>query len=228
MKKYFINKKYNNGDIISMLTIDLYNTNKYNNVLFVRTPTTGDWLDKILVDSENITRIAYYTNKTQNQCEYHKLTNIVKSDDLEITLASLNKKFDLICIDPFHEYIESYRDFMLLPSMLSDNGILVSHDCFPPSKNMSVPKYICGNWCGETYLAFVAIANKYTNMFYGILNIDTGIGIMSKLQFELLTNNCNKDKQEQLLLLHSNFNDAYTYFVENSKDVINAIYLESE
>lgn len=227
MDKYFKIKKYKNGDIISMFIIDLYNEYKYENILFVRTCTTGDWLDNLLVNEKNITRILYDTNKTKKENKYHKSTILVNSNNLDNTLISLNKKFSLICIDPFHEYYESNRDFTILSSLLNDDGVLISHDCFPSNKNMATPKFKNGAWCGETYIAFVEFSYKNPNMFYGILDIDTGIGIISKIQFQLLTNIFDIKKQEYLLLLHNNNNEPYEYFYKNSKDIINTIYLSS-
>ena len=59
-------------------------------------------------------------------------------------------------------------------------------------------------------------------MFYAILNIDTGIGIISKKHMQFLSNSLDKNKQEYLLYLHKNSKDAYTYFTKNSKDIINS------
>jgi hypothetical protein len=178
-------KEYKNGDIISLFITHLYNEYKFKNILFVRTCTTGDWQDKLLINEKNITRILYFTNKTEKKTNSHKLTNIIDSNDLENTLKLLNKNFDLICIDPFHEYNESKRDFSILSSFLTKNGILISHDCFPENKDMSTPYFKEGGWCGETYVAFIEFAYKNPSMYYAILNIDTGIGIMSKIEMKL-------------------------------------------
>lgn len=222
MNKYLNIKKYKNGDVISILINDLYNINKYKNILFIRSPTTGDWLDKLFVNDENITRIMYFTNKTSNYTKPHKSSIIVSSENFSNTIKTLNTKYDLICIDPFHEYYESNRDFTLLGELLSSNGILISHDCFPPTKDMATPKYKNGSWCGETYIAFINFAYNNPNYYYTILNIDTGIGIISKNKFDnILETNLNTTKQEKLLVLHKNFENIYDNFVENSSDLIN-------
>jgi hypothetical protein len=219
----FLKKPCNNfGEIISMLISDLYKENKYKNILFVRTSTTGNWLDKLLIENENITRILYYTDKINTSTKSHKLTTIIHSNDLENHLISLNKTYDLICIDTWHEYDISSRDFKIISSLLNESGILISHDCYPWNKTVSSPSYIHGDWCGETYLSFVNFAYNNPNMFYTILNIDTGIGIISKKQLHSLSNKLDRNKQEYLLFLHKNLKDPYTYFIENSKDIINA------
>jgi hypothetical protein len=226
MDKYFIKKRYKNGEIISMLVTDYYNTNKYKNILFIRTPTTGGWLDQLLTNDNNITRILY--NVKKNKQYIKTLSNVLTIDSIELenTLNSLNKKFDLICVDPCHEYYESKRDLFYLFTLLNDNGIMICHDCFPSNKIMATPKYNVGDWSGETYVAFVEFAYKNPDLFYCVLNIDTGIGIISKTELESLQNNFNREKQEQLLLLHQNSDDVYTYFCDNSKDIINTITLK--
>ncbi len=261
MEEYLKIKNFDVGEIISLIIKDLYNTKKYNDILFIRTSTTGQWLDKILLEDKNIIRILYYTditkgyyeniekekkriknknrirnknkiinkNKNKNKkqierIEFYKAK--IHSNELEKTINSLNKKFDLICIDSFHEYKESKRDFELITLLLNDNGKIICHDCYPLNKYTSSPNFILGNWSGETYIALVELAYNNPNYYYGILNIDTGIGIISKKEFELLKNNLNRDKQKELLSLHKNNNEnIYDYFIENSKEIINMIDL---
>ena len=222
ISKYF-KKKYNFGNIISSFIIDLYNKNNYNNILFIRTCTTGNWLDELLIENQDINRILYLTDKIKNPTTSHKLTTIIHSNDLSNQLILLNKTFDLICIDTWHEYEEASRDFRIISSFLNDSGILISHDCYPWNKIVANPRFIPGSWCGETYISFIEYAYNNSNMFYTILNIDTGIGIISKKQLPFLSNTLDKKKQEHLLFLHKNSLDCYTYFVENSKDIINVI-----
>jgi hypothetical protein len=223
MAKYFHKKEYQDGSIISQVIVDLYNSNKCENVLFVRTPTTGNWLDKVLINAPNVTRIIYDTHKIP-RFSFHKSSIIIEHRILEDVLRSKNKKFDLICADPFHEYSYSLSDLSVLSSYLTERGVMVCHDCFPSSKSMAAPMYQPLGWNGETYVAFIEFAYHNPDWFYGLLKIDTGIGIISKLQLHLLHNQFNKEKQEQLLLVHrEDGGDPYTYFDENSKDVMNII-----
>jgi len=97
-------------------------------------------------------------------------------------------------MDTYHEFLSSKRDFKLLSSFLTETGIMISHDCFPLNKTHAAPKFKKGAWCGETYVAFIDFAHSNPSFFYGILKIDTGIGIISKLEIESLKNNFNKEK----------------------------------
>jgi len=222
--EYFSIKNPTNGQVISRLFMDFYNSKKYNNnlnILFVRTSTTGQWLDNINF-SENekyVTRILYDTKKYKDYT-YHESTLIIESDDLEKYIIKINKKYDLICLDPFHEYNESFRDLNLLIPFLKDDGILFCHDCYS-SKNVSLPKYDVGFWSGVTYIAFIEFAYNNPELYYSILNIDTGIGIISKIKYELLENKLDRQKQKKFLEL--SFHD---YLTENSKDIINMIHMD--
>jgi hypothetical protein len=222
MEKYFKKKNYMNGEVISLFIKDLCNKYNYNDILFVRTPTTGSWMDQLLKKNTRITRFIYDTRKAKIE-NCHKSTIIVKQEKMEVVINSLNKKFDLICIDPFHEYKESTRDFFYFYSLLKDDGILISHDCFPKEKSMASAKYKSGSWSGSTYAAFIKFAVKNQNLFYGVLETDTGIGIISKQKKDFLTNNLDRDKQKIFLnKFKKNSADTYAYFRENSKNIMGA------
>ena len=207
---------------MSSLIIDLYNENKYKDILFLRTSTTGYFLDNLFIENKDINRILYNTENINIPTKTHPSTIIIKSNELENQLLSLNKTFDLICIDSYHEYEISKRDYRLVLSLLNDNGILISHDCYPCNKLVANPTYIQGSWCGETYIAFIELAYNNPDMFYTLLKIDTGIGIISKKQIKNLSNSLDKNKQKYLLNLHKNSLEPYDYFTKNSKDLINS------
>lgn len=221
---------YSNGEIISKFINDFVNTYNCENILFVRTSTTGEWLENLLVDKKNVDRLLYYTNNTMKKnvknIKCNKFTKKINLLELENFLHKLNKKFDLICIDPCHEYNISKMNFDLLYSFLSDVGTLISHDCFPSTEKLANPNFQIGNWCGETYVAFVEFANNNPMLYYSILNIDTGIGIISKLNINYLKNCLDLHKQEIFLSMYKNKNkDYYKYFCDNSKDLTNEINL---
>jgi hypothetical protein len=220
--KYINHPDSINGDVISLLVTDLYKENQYKNILFIRTCTTGGWMDKLLLEKSDIHRVLYYTDAIKEPIRPHPSTKIIHSRDVENQLLLLNKTFDLICMDTWHEYDVSSRDFKILSPFLNESGLLISHDCYPWNIQVANPQFIHGSWCGETYIAFVEFAYQNPHLYYTILNVDTGIGIASKKSFYFLSNTLNREKQEQLLL-HKDSKDPYPYFIEHSKDIINAI-----
>lgn len=99
-----------NGSVITKFVNDYIDKFKCKNILFVRTPTTGAWLDNIGIHNNNIFRITYDTQFV-TKINSSNIKNKIKYKDLEQQLINLNKQFDLICVDPFHEYEPSKRDF---------------------------------------------------------------------------------------------------------------------
>lgn len=222
------NNKITNGEIITKFINDYIRVFNCENILFVRTPTTGHWLDNICINNNNDVRIVYDTNFITG-INSSKIINKIEYKNLEDKLTQLNKKFDLICVDPFHEYEISKSNFDLLYLYLSNSGTIISHDCFPDTEMLAQPKYRKRDWCGETYVALVEFAYNNPTLYYGVLNIDTGIGIISKLNnIMFLKNNLDIEKQKLFLSKHKNNNmytDIYKYFCENSTDLINSISL---
>jgi hypothetical protein len=224
---YFTNKKPRNGEIISMLTKDICKKNSCSNVLFIRTPTTGGWLESLKLAPElSITRILYQTG-IKYRSPSNATIEMSQKEYVEYmhTLRDENKRFDLICIDPFHEYDTSYRDFNLCLSILSDNGIILCHDCAPPILNMTSPHFIQGSWSGVTYIAFIMLAYENDGYSWRILDTDTGIGILKKGDSQYLKQDLDKEKQKQLKTLFENeqYDESYNFFRNNGEELIGLI-----
>jgi len=217
----YFKKKINNGNLVNTIFNDLHKKQNFTDVLFIRTPGTGGWMDHMLLDKPeiNITRITYQIDDNLNNN-----TNILEHSKLESHLISLNKKFDLIIIDPYHRYYESNKDLLMLPSFMTDNGILISHDCFPCKKEYGSPNFIPGSWSGVTYVCLVELAYANPGCWYAVIANDTGVGIMSKQKLDYLEQNFDRTKQEQLIKMNKDGdNNTYEYYCENSKDLINLI-----
>lgn len=191
---------------------DLFlNGRLFQNILIVNTPITGLFLDEMLQDKYT-TRIKYSPNDFNNFIE---------------TINNINCKFDLILVDPYHEYEHSIVTFRLLTSLLDENGILISHDCYPPTFDITqpTPVYVNGCWCGVTYAAFVENAYENPNLYYSVINNDFGLGIISKTETIFVKKICNVEKQKIFLDMCKNndYEKAYNYFIDNSNEMINLI-----
>ena len=131
----------------------------------------------------------------------------------------------MILVDPYHEYKESINTFRMLIPLLDENGIFISHDCFPPSYNIASEIYKKGNWCGVTYAAFIEISYNNPDYFYAVIKNDYGLGIISKIETIFVKKLINKEKQKIFLDMFKNnhYENAYNYFKNNSNDIINLI-----
>jgi hypothetical protein len=221
MDIFLTNEKYKNGDIITKVIEYLHNKYAYQEILLVRTPTTGAWLDSLFLNTNaNIVRLLYETDiKETYTC--HETTIKLKHHEIDNQLKTFNKKYDLICIDSCHLYTNSKMDLEIMSSYLANDGIMICHDCFPSNKKMARPIYTKGRWSGETYIAFIEFAYNHPNYYYGLINIDIGIGILSKKYIDGLKNTFDKEKQ-RIFLSHKN-NEPYDYFIMNYNDLMNVI-----
>jgi hypothetical protein len=105
---------------------------------------------------------------------------------------------------------------------MTDDGILLSHDCCPPKKEYSTPDFKKGWWCGVTYICFVELAYNNPQWFYGVINNDNGVGILSKQKLDHLEQNFNREKQEQLIKMNKDLDPSvYDYYIKNAKELIN-------
>ena len=73
------------------LTNLLYNAFRFKNILIMNTTITGLFLDNIFLDKKPI-RIKY------NPYQFDKFIKVI---------GNINQKFDLILVDPYHEYRQS-------------------------------------------------------------------------------------------------------------------------
>ena len=187
----------------------LNNEHLFKNILIVNTTTTGLFLDTMCLDKKTI-RIKY---------------NHYDFDNFITEINSISEKFDLILVDPYHEYKHSIITFKMLTLLLDENGILISHDCYPEKFSLTSPIYKKGEWCGVTYAAF--IENSYNNpdFYYAVINNDYGLGIISKEEIPFVKKIFDKEKQKIFLDIFKNcdYEDAYNYFKNNSNNIINLI-----
>ena len=208
---------------------------KFNNILCIRHSTGGMFLRDLFLNKSNVTRISYETNNVEqpkciiglNGCfDYldKDIYILIQHNDLKNVLNTLNKKFDLICLDPFHEYAESTSDISLCASFLSEDGILICHDCCPTTKDLVSSNYKHGSWCGVTYYCFIEFAYNNPDYFYSVINRDFGLGIISKKKIPFVKKIIFNEMQQKLIHIYNNSPDeAFDYFIINSKVLINLI-----
>jgi len=85
--------------------------------------------------------------------------------------------YDIILVDPWHEYATTQRDLADALSVLSEHGTVVVHDCLPPREDLTRMPFIGGEWCGVTYQAFLDFVVQ-RSLEYRTVGIDFGCGII--------------------------------------------------
>lgn len=89
-----------------------------------------------------------------------------------------NRKFDLIFIDGLHHSDQVERDIINSLRVLNRDGIIVLHDCNPPTeKDQLVPRQH-KVWYGDVWRAFVGFRLKYPDVISFCLDHDCGLGVI--------------------------------------------------
>ena len=89
------------------------------------------------------------------------------------------KNFDCIFIDGLHEYNQTKRDILNSIEILKKDGIIILHDCLPPSiSHQRVPRTRY-TWNGDVWKAIVEARTWEHVDTYTVLS-DQGLGLIKK------------------------------------------------
>jgi hypothetical protein len=138
------------------------------------------------------------------------------SDDFFAKAESIDL-FDVVFIDGLHTYAQSLQDVLNSLDKLSDNGVIVMHDCKPPhvaaacpapslqaaeelqkDENTKTPGWT-GEWCGDVWKTICHLRSQRQDLKVFVLDCDYGLGIVMK------------GKPESTLKLSQSALDAMTY-----------------
>jgi hypothetical protein len=131
----------------------------------------------------------------------------LKSDQLKIKSQT---KFDVIFIDGLHISDQAERDILNSIEYLSENGVIILHDCNPPSEFHQREQYGFKNspatafWNGTTWKAFYKARHR-KDLFSICFDTDWGVAVISKKKYPLF--NTIEDKMQ---------NEFYEYSVLNN------------
>ncbi|MGC1633554.1 MAG: class I SAM-dependent methyltransferase [Gelidibacter sp.] len=123
-----------------------------------------------------------------------------KLKDNELKIKS-DIKFDVIFIDGLHLSNQVERDILNSLDLLNENGVIILHDCNPPSEFHQREQYDFVNsparsfWNGTTWKAFYK-ARHHSDLFSLCFDCDWGVGVISKKQYPLFNNINGKVQNE--------------------------------
>jgi len=122
-------------------------------------------------------------------------------------------KWDIIFIDGLHEREQVLRDLKHAFNHLSDNGIIIMHDCNPP-KYEHTTTGIDGCWTGDVYKAMLDVRNSPEAEAY-VIDIDWGVGVVKPIE--------SLKKRDITETQHFNALTDWDYFDKNRKELLNLI-----
>lgn len=157
--------------------------NRFSRYLELCTPTTGNHyadLDRSLLSTAH--RLMYRCPAEFDDGLAIEFRS--ENSDIEPCVKEIERRgsrYDIVLVDPWHEYATSKRDLDRALRLTRDGGIVVVHDCLPPSAEIASSQFRPGTWCGVTYKAYVDTVGMRRDLVYCTVDIDYGCGVIRKL-----------------------------------------------
>jgi SAM-dependent methyltransferase len=152
-----------------------------------------------------------------------------QTEDISAPLADIRQKgltFDLVFLDAHHTYECAARDLAAAYSLLTPRGVMVIHDCNPPSREIASPEQVGGAWCGATYKSFIDFCLGNPSIDYFTVDADYGCGVIIKPRDpDRALQNIVRARREKGLLSRwsgatTDFDAAYTLFEANREALL--------
>jgi tetratricopeptide (TPR) repeat protein len=108
------------------------------------------------------------------------------------------EKIDVAFVDGLHTYEQTYQDVLNVLSHLSTNGVILMHDCNPPTESSAYPAASWeaaakmnlpgwdGRWCGDVWKAVIQLRATRDDLNIFVLDCDFGIGVVTKRKPDLM------------------------------------------
>ena len=180
-------------------------------------------LIKYMIENKNYKKyleIGCHNDEVFNKISIEKIgVDPVSGGNFRGTSDEFFKKnksnFDCIFIDGLHEYKQVKRDILNSIKILENDGIIILHDCLPPSIDRQRVPRTRYTWNGDVWKAIVEVRTWSHVNTYTILS-DQGLGIIQK-----------KYNSDILNLKITNFDKlSYKFFYENYPILMRTIYFE--
>lgn len=99
--------------------------------------------------------------------------------DFEMTSDEFFKqntnKFDIIFIDGYHSFEQSYQDVNNAMSCLNEGGTIVCHDCYPTTEELASL-----NFMGTVYKTILKLQMTRNDLDIFVVNTDCGCGVIQR------------------------------------------------
>jgi hypothetical protein len=134
-------------------------------------------------------------------------------------------KIDICLVDGFHTYDCATRDLNCAFDLLPEGGVLVVHDCLPPSELVASPTFKLGGWAGVTYKAYLDFVLARDDLDYCTVDVDWGCGIIvknRKMNF-LASSPRDSNSASEWFSVHKDDKVVFEFFLQNSKQLLRLI-----
>ncbi len=152
------------------------------NYLELCTYSTGNYYAELDRSRFNAARRLMY-NCPENFDDGLPIDFKIADFDISAAISKLKReadKIDICLVDGWHTYDCAIRDLTCAYELLADGGVLVVHDCLPPTELIASPKWVRGQWSGVSYRAYLDFVLARGDLDYCTVDVDFGCGIIFK------------------------------------------------
>ncbi len=212
----------------------------FTDYLELATPSTGKHFSEIdPTVLKNTCRMMYITPYVFN--DGAKIDFRSPDEDLFTPIEAFRAaggKAQICLVDGWHTYATTTRDLNRMFGIIPDGGVLVVHDCLPPSRESATPRHRRGEWCGVAYKAYLDFVFQRANTDYFTVDCDYGCGIIVKNRkiSDLLVDGASAsaiparptaDLIARSLENKTDFDAAYDLFDQNKTEMMRMISAET-
>ena len=90
---------------------------------------------------------------------------------------SPSERFDLVFVDGLHHREQVVRDVRNSIRYLSTGGVIVVHDCDPPSEAAGSRAMCSGVWCGDVWKGWIDLRRELDREMF-VVDTDLGCGVI--------------------------------------------------
>ena len=142
---------------------------------------------------------------------------LMASDDFfELIKSQNSKKYDIIFIDGLHHSEQVTKDINNSLNHLTDNGIIILHDCNPLQELHSLVPRVSGYWNGDVYKSVLNFRKNNIHTYFTI-DTDCGCGVIIKDYSNKII--CDNSVLQKAI-------ESWGFFDKNRKEVLNLISVE--
>lgn len=154
----------------------------YRSYLEICTPTTGTIYADLDRGRYSIShRLMYrYRDQFEDGMPIDYCSSSLDSGEGMAAVRAAGFTYDVILVDPFHEYETSAQDLRQACTLLKPNGTIVVHDCNPEEEAFVTPHYREGSWCGLTYKAYLDVLLDSVRLQSCTVDTDHGCAIVRR------------------------------------------------
>ena len=216
------------SDIINELAA----IHSYRTYLEICVPWSGNQYDRIDASMYSLRRRLVYRRHDDwtDGLDIHYASATLEIDRCIQEIQRQQLRFDVILVDPWHEYEPSVRDIEAALELLDTKGTVVVHDCLPPDPALAAPHSPgTGNWCGVTYKAFADLVTARRDLVYCTIDADFGCGVIRKTALSPLDRRGTRPPAtlvDEWRQVRGDYAAAYRLYEARRQDLLNIVTVE--